>query len=245
MFDYGYDAHNGGTASATFSDVDIFKNILMDGSDLIIQGQNLEVTSHNDEDPDSSAVYFTTKDGTPVAVFMGTAVKELFISFDQNSASVVFDIPPLVSLLDYEGDFTSGEEAQGYAGTIFMTLPEKGYSTPVAEREAADYEAELESKLTATPQPLVTVQEEDLQDVDTEALALAAADSLRAPQVEEAPQGVFAEVAELDVVEESLEELFDEAKEVEESEDESSAPEEDLESDYAPIEEASNIFDWM
>ncbi|MGN7661664.1 MAG: hypothetical protein ACTJLK_03505 [Anaplasma sp.] len=265
MFDYEYDPHTGGTASATFSDLDISKDIVMDGSDLTIQSQDLQVTSHTDEDPDSSAVFFTTKDGTPVAVFMGTAIQELFISFDNNSASVVFDIPPLMSLLDYEGDFVPGEEAQGYAGTISMTLTEGGstsfaqaqHDAPVATEqqvvakkttgyEVAPAKAEqvaLGPKLAAAPQPLMTVQGEDLQDVDTEAVTLAVvAESLMAPQVEEAPQSVFTEVAELDVVEESLGESLNE---VEDADDESSASEQDPESAHTPVERASDIFYWM
>lgn len=120
MFDYVYDALNGSTAVVTFSDINAHDNVSISSDDFSIHGKDLQVYSHIADSPRHSEVVFVRGDGATVASFMGTHAHELTINFDQKTASIAFDIPPLLELLGCDGQLLPPEEGSKYAGSVVI-----------------------------------------------------------------------------------------------------------------------------
>ncbi|ACZ48735.1 hypothetical protein ACIS_00009 [Anaplasma centrale str. Israel] len=121
MFDYVYDALNGSTAVVTFSGIDVHDNVSLSGDDFSIHGKDLQVYSHVVEGfPKYSEVVFVSGDGSTVASFFGTHAHELTLNFDQKSATIAFDIPPLLELLGCDGQLLPAKENSGYAGSVIL-----------------------------------------------------------------------------------------------------------------------------
>ena len=120
MFDYVYDALNGSTAVVTFSDINAHDHVSISGDDFSIHGKDLQVYSHIADSPRHSEVVFVRGDGFTVASFMGTHAHELTINFDQKTASIAFDIPPLLELLGCDGQLLPPEEGSKYAGSVVI-----------------------------------------------------------------------------------------------------------------------------
>ncbi|WP_447581802.1 hypothetical protein [Anaplasma marginale] len=120
MFDYVYDALNGSTAVVTFSDINAHDHVSISSDDFSIHGKDLQVYSHIADSPRHSEVVFVRGDGSTVASFMGTHAHELTINFDQRTASIAFDIPPLLELLGCDGQLLPPEEGSKYAGSVVI-----------------------------------------------------------------------------------------------------------------------------